>query len=184
MTAATRGRMTPAMLRLALVATITLGACGTDDDGDTGSTMPPIASTASSTSANDLADGSGCTPGTDHLPDGIWYGTVVEAGPDQLDFDLACWFVGDAATAAAAEDGEPPPNDFYIRNTSARIRQLRIAEDTPVTWYGTGAGDPLNPETIRYTEWRRFEQDRACCLGVWITVSGGAITTLAEQWVA
>lgn len=79
---------------------------------------------------------------------------VVDGGASDLVFDLACWFVGDAAIAAAAEDGEPSANDFYVRNASARTRTLPIAEDTPVFWYGTGVGDPSDPETIRYADWR------------------------------
>ena len=44
-------------------------------------------------------------------------------------FDLVQWFSGDAATKAAAEDGEesPPPNDYYIRNVNPRLRTLPVA---------------------------------------------------------
>lgn len=177
-------RMTPPTLRLAaLVATVAIGACSANDDSGTDSATALTTSTASSVSTNDFAEGSGCTPGTDHLPDGIWYGMVVDSGAGDLEFDLICWFVGDAAIAAAAEDGEPPPNDFYVRNASTRIRRLPIAEDTPVVWYGMDR-DPLNPETIRYADWRVLEEERICCGGVWVTVSGGVVTRLAEQWVA
>ena len=42
---------------------------------------------------------------------------------------------GDAAARAAGEDGAevPPPNDYYIRNTSSRLRILRVASGAPIT---------------------------------------------------
>ena len=63
-------------------------------------------------------DGSGCTPGDgDVLPDGRWFGFPSAREADSFSFDLACWFTGDDAAAAATEDGaeSPPPNDGSIR---------------------------------------------------------------------
>jgi len=86
---------------------------------------------------NLLADRSGCTPGTtQHLPDGVWYGDFVSATSSHLEFDLACWFYGDAATIAAAEDGEesPPPNDYYVRNSNPLVRTLSVGDGAIVRW--------------------------------------------------
>ena len=74
---------------------------------------------------NERASGAGCTPATtDTLPPGRWFGYITDAQPEELTFDLACWFEGAAAATAAAKDGEesPPPNDYYIRNQSDRLR--------------------------------------------------------------
>jgi hypothetical protein len=167
-----------------MVALIVIGACGTDDQSSTATTMAPTTITTTAVSTNDLAEGSGCTPGTDHLPDGEWFGEVVEADAGELEFDLACWFVGDAAIAAAAEDGERLEIDYYLRNVSTRTRRLPIADDTPVVWYGMGAGDPSNPDMISYADWRVFELEHICCAGVWLTVDAGVVTRIQEQWVA
>ncbi|RMH86193.1 MAG: hypothetical protein D6683_00900, partial [Actinomyces sp.] len=106
-----------------------------------------------------LAEGSGCTPGTDTLPDGEWFGYVTDTAPDAVTFDLACWFTGDAAALAAAEDGEesPPPNDYYIRNRSSRLRTVPVAgaldpRPTRVSWLANTGGPDLVDGT--YDEWR------------------------------
>lgn len=132
----------------------------------------------------DTASGSGCTPGTDTLPDGIWYGLVTVAGERALDFDLACWFDGDAAIAAAAEDGEesPPPNDYYTRNASHRIRSVPVPSDIPVKWYPM-IGDPTSETTVTYAEWRTVRDGRELQLAVWLEVDGGTVVSIHEQWV-
>jgi hypothetical protein len=147
----------------------------------TTTTAPPATTT---TSTNDLAEGSGCTPGTDTLPDGLWYGEATALGERGLEFDLACWFVGDAATAAAAEDGEesPPPNDYYVRNQSDRIRSLTVTLNAPVTWYPE-IGVLASETTITYAEWRTLREQRDFQLAVWLEVEDGTVVSIVEQWV-
>jgi len=134
---------------------------------------------------NERASGSGCSPGTETgLPDGRWYGLVVEARDGALDVDLACWFTGTAAAAAAAEDGEesPPPNDYYTRNESDLVRTVTIDPGTMVTWYPSG-GDPTDVTTVPYDQWRVDRETRPLDFAVWLTVDGGSITSIEEQWV-
>ena len=64
------------------------------------------------------------------------------------------------------------------------IRRLPIAADTTVVWYGMGAGDPYNPDTISYAEWRAFALEHICCAGVWLSVDASVVTRIQEQWVA
>lgn len=118
------------------------------------------------------------------LPDGKWFGEVVRADSGELEFDLACWFDGDAAIAAAAEDGESLHIDYYVRNVNTTTRTLPIADDTTVVWYGMDAGNPSDPETVSYAEWRVFDLKHICCAGVWLTVDAGVVTRIEEQWVA
>ncbi len=40
------------------------------------------------------AGGSGCSPGTSTLPDGIWFVFIETATPDDITFDLACTWPG------------------------------------------------------------------------------------------
>ena len=131
---------------------------------------------------NSLAEGSGCTPGTEELPDGRWFGYVADPTESDLEFDLACWFSGAGAIEATLEDGEesPPPNDYYIRNASEETRTVPVADDVVVRW--------LPPEDIAtladigYTDWIEIRPDRDWLPGVWIEVEGGEVISIEEQY--
>jgi len=193
----------------ALVAAgILLGACsggGASDNSTT--TTPPetttssialattttqqpatTTSTAASTTTTTVVDalapeGAGCTPGTDDLPNGLWYGLVADFDADGISFDLACFFRGDAATAAADEDGEesPPPNDYYVRNQNEQLREMEIAADTSVLWYLSG--DPSDSQQGTFSEWIEFLETQDFRLSIWVTISDGEVEDIEEQWV-
>lgn len=154
------------------------------------SSVPPTTATPSSTPTDttildggDSAEGSGCSPGTDGLPDGLWFGFAVEAAGEAMGFDLACWFTGDAAIEAAAEDGaEPPPNGYHVRNASGAIRSVPVEPSAVVTWY-PDVGDPATELVIGYVEWASAVHARGIDLGIWITVEDGHIVEVLEQWV-
>ncbi|HEX6299843.1 MAG TPA: hypothetical protein VF148_05230 [Acidimicrobiia bacterium] len=157
---------------------------------DTTTTVPPAMSsttavpdTTTTVTAQLGPEGSGCTPGTNVLPDGVWYGLVADFDDDGISFDLACWFSGDAATAAAAEDGEesPPPNDYYVRNQNAQLRELEVAPDTSVLWYLSG--DPSDSQEGMFSEWVDFLETQDFQLAIWVTISNGEVTDIEEQWV-
>jgi len=134
---------------------------------------------------DDGADGSGCTPASsDTLADGRWYGMVAAAGDAELTFDLACFFTGEAAVVAAAEDGEesPPPNDYHVRNANDLLRTFEVSADASVTWYPDG-GSPSDVATVDYGQWRIDRQGRGFDLAVWLTISTGAVVEIEEQWV-
>lgn len=145
-------------------------------------TNPPPPTTT--TEGDPMApEGSGCTPGTDVLPDGQWYGEVATFDENSIGFDLTCWFTGDAAVQASAEDGEesPPPNDYYVRNQNDQIRVLVVDSDTPVTWYPSG--DPNDVGEGTFSDWISYLEEADFRLGVWVTIEGGAVTGITEQWV-
>jgi len=195
------------LIFLLVAATWAVSACGSDTAAVTATSSPESTTTSSAaqtattgtavatttstaaatttipTDSNDLASGSGCTPGAGDLPDGEWFGFVIERGNTTIDFDLACWFFGDAAAVAAAEDGEesPPPNDYYIRNESDRIRTLALAEGVEVVYYPDG--DPNNVRTIEYADWAELVDQRGYELGVWLAVETGMVILIEEQWV-
>ncbi len=135
---------------------------------------------------NERAAGAGCTPSsTDTLPEGRWFGFVVDAEEEQLSFDLACWFTGAAAAAAATEDGEesPPPNDYYIRNVSDRIRIHFVDSGTRVEWL-PNPGDPASAETVSYETWLEGRTTRGFEPGVWLTVEDDShVIRIEEQYV-
>jgi hypothetical protein len=148
-------------------------------------TVTTAATTTTSATAdtNDLAEGSGCTPGDGPLPDGEWFGFVTSRSESSLEFDLACWFSGDAAIQASAEDGEesPPPNDYYVRNTNPATREVPVGDVVEVTFYPDG--DPNNVSEIDYDDWAGMVATRGFELGVWLDIENGAIAEIHEQWV-
>lgn len=141
-----------------------------------GTTTPPT--------AVDGAGGSGCSPGPDPvLPDGEWFGLAVTTSAGSIDFDLACWFTGEAAVDAAAADGEesPPPNDYYVRNESETIRPVPVTADAPVVYYPTG--DPTGETTGSFEDWRGVLETRGAFFGIWLVTEDGAAVSIREQWV-
>ncbi len=162
------------------VTTTTTSAPPTTASPSTTTTATPSTTLASA----DGAEGSGCTPGTSSsLPDGLWFGYVVSMGDQVIEFDLACWFTGQAANDAAAEDGEesPPPNDYYVRNQSEATRDITVAADSNVVFYPTG--DPQGAEDGDFEEWRAVMEERGAFFGVWLEIVGGEAVSIEEQWV-
>lgn len=131
---------------------------------------------------SDDANGSGCAPGTDWLPDGVWFGYVTVRSSDHVDFDLACIWTGEAAERKAAEAGVENAQSWWTSNVSGKIRSPGIAGGASVyhlTW------DPLF-SPLSYGEWRQGAchgtQDHEC--PVWLYVNGGKVTAIVEQLIA
>lgn len=143
----------------------------------------PAPSGATPTAAPDGAEGSGCSAPEGELPDGLWYGLVETADDDSIEFDLACWFVGQAAADAAAEDGaeSPPPNDYYVRNDSSRTRTVSVTDGATAVSYPSGS--PQDEQTGAFADYLQTTATRGYAFGVWIAVEDGQLTELREQWV-
>lgn len=128
---------------------------------------------------------SNCAPGPGALPDGLWFGFYGGPSDEGLEFDLACWFTGEPANAAAAADGkEPrPPNDYYIRNTNQTLRRVPLAPDSVTVSWIPDLGNPTHVE-ITYPQWisERVEAETYYVPPIWITVKDGAVVTIFEQW--
>jgi hypothetical protein len=115
----------------------------------------------------------------------VWFGYVDSADSTSLDFDLACWFSGDGAILAAAEDGEesPPPNDYYIRNVNPQLRTIPVAATADVSWL-PNSGDPSTQTTVPYADWLAGRAARTDYQpGIWVTIAGGEATFIEEQYV-
>ncbi len=160
--------------------TSTVSETTTTPSTTTTSIPPPLPTTPPP--GPDGAAGAGCTPGSQALGDGVWFGLVAGADAGQLQFDLACWFTGAAAAAAAAEDGQesPPPNDYYVRNANPLIRNLTVAPGAQVLWYLDG--DPNSSNTGSYSDWLAT-RNGTFPFGVWMRVQSGQVVTITEQWV-
>lgn len=95
--------------------------------------------------------GSGCSPGTDQLPDGVWFGWMDQAGQSSIDFDLACFY------GARLEPA--------IQNESGRIRTLAL--DPSARVFPGGAG------SISYDAWVPSDDP------VWLFVNDREVTEIA-----
>ena len=172
------GRSIAALLILLMTAAV--GGCGGDEQpggaaGTPATTAAPTPTTAATATTEPAV-----------LADGRHPAYVKSVDPDgqTVTFDLIQFFSGDAATKAAAEDGEesPPPNDYYIRNVNPRLRTLAVRADAIVTVNSLGFGGQaerpvslakLATLTRPHDDWPPF----------WITVRHGQVVKIAQQWV-
>lgn len=172
----------PPSVTSTVTSTTTTGTSPTTTVATTSTSLPDSGPTT--LPPNEGPSGSGCTPGdTVTLPEGEWFGFVEATSATTIDFDLACWFTGEAAVEAAAEDGEesPPPNDYYVRNDNTQIRSLTMSSEAMVTWYPSG--DPSSETDSTFAEWAESAPERGFMFGVWIDVIDGEVLRIREQWV-
>lgn len=111
--------------------------------------------------------GSGCAPGSDLLPDGVWFGWVTDAGPEQIAFDLACLWPGRLEPAAS--------------NDAAAIRRVPVSAAAEVY--------QDDSDGIPYTDWIGSSIQTAAVnapglpstLPFWLFVNDGAITEISRH---
>lgn len=108
--------------------------------------------------------GSGCSPGSGDLPDGIWFGWIAETEPDGFGFDLACLWPGRLEPGAS--------------NDATRVRRLSVTGDAMV-YLESG-------ETVHYDDWGGSLTPAVNAPGLddelafWVFVNDGAVTELSE----
>ena len=108
--------------------------------------------------------GSGCAPGSDLLPDGIWFGWVDDLGPGHVEFDLACLWPGRLEPA--------------VSNDTAKVRDVATSADTlvyldsasPVSFGAWGAEIAEANNAPGLPDSRPF----------WIFVNSGVVTEMAQ----
>jgi hypothetical protein len=132
------------------------------------------------------AHGSGCVAGGGELPDGVWFGFVETTSTGSIGFDLACFFTGEAAVSAGAEDGETDVFDFYIRNNSAQLRTLAL--DPGGVGYWLDATGDLTPLAIPMNDWppssgTPYQECPGAGCAAWVFVNDGLVTELLEQYL-
>lgn len=131
------------------------------------------------------------------LDDGVYLGFMVADTVDanRLSFDLAVWFSGAEADKAARDDGEteiPVPDGFHIRNRSNAVWSRPVSASVLVTsaWYDQEIAPDTSGVEMPYVEFVEVMQGGgADHLGVlvadpwWITIEGGEVVRLDEQYV-
>jgi hypothetical protein len=131
--------------------------------------------------------GSGCAPGAGALPDGAWFGHAVRWDASGIDFDLACFYVGDAASAqAAARKRESPPNGFLIVNDKKALRRVEVAPNA-IGYRLADVGERIALEPTTYADLiknsGRYEPCPAEWCPVWLFINAGAATEVMQQYV-
>lgn len=119
--------------------------------------------------------GSGCAPGTDTLPDGIWFGRIESASSTQIEFDLMCF--------APLEPNQDGVGD--ITNDSSQLRTVPISPSADV--YAIAPDGFWELED--YSSWYLDPgQEGFCepegCWTVWLYVNGGEVTEIVQIWFA
>jgi hypothetical protein len=187
---------------VAVVALTLLTACGSDDETASGpesgsSTAPPSTSTTTAPGATsttvDRRDPSTVetTPidiasKGDVLPDGTVFGYITEliAGHNEIvgKFDLAELLTGEAAQKAAAAAGTEAYDDYFIRNTSKKLRDIKV--DPTVVVEDVAYGDDCcELRSVDIAQWvADREANHETSTSVFITISGGEVTAIREQF--
>ena len=176
-----------AVTLLTLVLLLAVTGCGGDSEeaGGAGGAGGATATTAAPTSA-------AAAPATTEpavLADGRHpvYLKTVDPNGRTVTFDLIQFFTGDAATRAAAEDGEesPPPNDYYIRNVNSRLRTLPVQDGAPITVNVLAAqetGSSTKDVPVTLAKLAGYFPNSGTS-PFWITVAQGQVTRMAQQYL-
>ncbi|HEV8564808.1 MAG TPA: hypothetical protein VGR41_07820 [Actinomycetota bacterium] len=127
------------------------------------------------------------------LEDGRHFVLAVEVaekgGGPQLRFDLAYFLTGDEATQAAKDHGDeyPPPNDYYIVNDNPKLRWLPVSASVKVKYIPNElCCDLVSGNFDAWTE-AVNETNQTDYAGKnvpwWITVSGGQVVKIEQQYL-
>jgi hypothetical protein len=105
---------------------------------------------------------------------------AIDRGRGTVTFDLVQFFRDEEATREAAKDHQesPPPNDSYMRNVNPRLRTLPVGAGASITANQLAGSNQDIPVSLA----RLASLTRAGSGVFWITVHGGQIVQVAEQW--
>ena len=105
---------------------------------------------------------------------------TIDAGRGRVTFDLVQWYFGEDAAREAAKDHQesPPPNDSYSRNVNPKLRTLPVRANAAITANQLAGSNQDIPVTLA----KLSSLTRAGSGVFWITVRGGQIVQVAEQW--
>lgn len=187
-----RDRSRRAVLILAVTALVATAACGDDDEpaserqDTTTSSRPSDSSTttiaAGSTPTEPAVLGDSDQTGRSELADGRHFGywKTFEIGDTIAfgEFDVAYFLSGVEAEAAAAGKGETVENDYLIVNDNTRLRTLIVKGNAKVRVLVEGGGAGLKSSNVA-----DFAVARHAASGFWVTIAGGEVNEIEEQYV-
>jgi hypothetical protein len=106
---------------------------------------------------------------------------TVEPHQQRITFDLVQWYGGADAVREAAKDNLEADNDYYIRNTSSRLRTLPVLAAAAITVNQlTGSNQAVPVSLAKLSTW--FPRTGPGPM-FWITVRDGHVSQISEQWV-
>jgi hypothetical protein len=165
-------------------------------DGETAAPPSSSATTASAVSHTPSGKPSSSQePSGDELPDGRYFVRLTdlqggEDGSQLVQYDLAYYYTGDEANQVAASHGDetPVPNDVYVVNDNPKLRLATLGQDFTVAYLPEGSGltDPVSAPQERFLVWLdESEQTDFPPMDVtywWITIDGGEVTKIEQQY--
>lgn len=111
---------------------------------------------------------------------------LSEDGPERVRFDLVYFHTGADAERVAEEHGEDAANGYYIENDNPRLRTLPLSDEVEVEYVPEGQCCDLQPgnvdawlESVLQTGQTDYPDDAPW----WITVEGGRITRIEQQFL-
>lgn len=131
-------------------------------------------------SGADGAQGSGCSPGSAALPDGVWFGFADSWSIRSVGLDLACWYSGAMADSVAAARGDEVNNGFYLVNEAATLRSMPVDGDVPAKKAG-GEDGVVTLSAVMGDLAGSLPTNHP--YPVWIYVNGGVVTAVAVQFI-
>jgi hypothetical protein len=175
-------RITAAIALTAAVAAGSYLALSSASDHATAPAAPVSAAPSASPAKNPTAE----ADATDHqsviLADGRHPVLLkaIDPGRGTVTFDLVQYFRDEAATREAAKDHQesPPPNDSYMRNVNPRLRTLPVGAAAVITANQLAGSNENVPVSLG----RLASLTRAGSGVFWLTVRGGQIVQIGEQW--
>jgi hypothetical protein len=120
--------------------------------------------------------GSGCSPGSGPLPDGIWFGDLTNVGLNSFDFDLMCFAPNPPGSTEEDGIGDITNSNPTLRtvpvNTSAHVYVLDAAMNWMDMVYQTWSAVPTLGNGC----------PPGCPLQGWVYVNGGEATEIVMVW--
>jgi hypothetical protein len=126
------------------------------------------------------AQGSGCAPKTNVLPDGVYFGYTKSWSTSQIGLDLACWYSGAAGEAQAKAHGMEFTNDYFVTNVNPKIWLIPVAGDIAAKKAALDDGTFTLSQVIADPG---GSEPTGSPYPTWIFVNGGAVTELSVQFV-
>ena len=185
-----------AVTALALLASLALAGCGTLVSNR--AAPPTTAAEVENHSANGGGDAGGVTEETAGAPsstarvvlaDGRHPAFIedVDLASRTIVIDVVQFFTGAEAATAASQDGKesPPPNDYYIRNSSKRLRRLPVLPTARITVNVLSAdetGDATKDLPVDLVKLSSYFPNDLSPL-FWVTVRSDRVDALQEQFL-
>lgn len=103
---------------------------------------------------------------------------AIDVGRGTVTFDLVQVFRDEEAAREAAKDHLEADNDSYMRNVNPRLRTLPVGAGATITANQLAGSNQDIPVTLS----KLSSLTRAGSGVFWITVRGGQIVQVAQQW--